>query len=366
MLMTSRGYITPLAAVIVIALIILASILGITWYQSSPQQRVVLDDLAALPSLDELLDDPRRIITPPPLRGPDQPHAGTLTQGGILQETNAHRQVAGQAPLTANTLLNRAAAQKLQDMFAQQYFEHVGPDGKGPADWVEGVGYEYIRVGENLALGNFGSDVALVQAWMDSPGHRENILHEKFSEIGIAAAPGTFEGQRTWLAVQTFALPLGTCPLPDESLRTQLEQIEAETAALSATLDQARQEIESQEDSLAQELTAIEALIARAEATIAAGNAKIEEGNKIYQETGSREQAQPYWDEGQRLQAEGEALVDQARQQQTAYNQAVRVLQEQQRIYNEQVTILNSKIEAAKALMTRLNQQVQQFNACLE
>jgi uncharacterized protein YkwD len=49
------------------------------------------------------------------------------------------------------------------------------------------VNYEYVVVGENLAEGDFTSDADLVKGWMDSPGHRANILNTKYEEIGIAS-----------------------------------------------------------------------------------------------------------------------------------------------------------------------------------
>lgn len=67
------------------------------------------------------------VTMPGPLRGPLTRPGGVLTTDGVLQETNKQRQQNGRTPLTANTKLAAAAQAKLNDMFAKQYFEHIGP-----------------------------------------------------------------------------------------------------------------------------------------------------------------------------------------------------------------------------------------------
>ena len=101
-------------------------------------------------------------------------------------------------------------------MFEKEYFEHKSPSGIGASDIAHDVGYEFILVGENIALGNFDGDEALVQAWMDSPGHRANILNKRYTEIGIAAEKGLYQGKMMWLAVQIFARPMSLCQNPNQ------------------------------------------------------------------------------------------------------------------------------------------------------
>jgi hypothetical protein len=130
-------------------------------------------------------------------------------------------------------------------MFAKQYFEHNSPDGKTPADVVRGADYDYIVVGENLALGNFRNDLLLVEAWMNSPGHRANILHDKFQEIGVAAGKGMFEGREVWLAVQEFGTPLSQCPGPSAGLQDQIKANRAQIDSWQADLAEMKQRLES-------------------------------------------------------------------------------------------------------------------------
>jgi hypothetical protein len=280
----------------------------------------------------------REISAPPPLRHLLDRQGVPLTVEGVRNETNRHRAAAALPALKENTTLNRAAANKLNDMFAQQYFEHVNPDGKGPGEVAEEAGYAFLRVGENLALGNFTSDAELVQAWMDSPGHRANILEENFTEIGIATGKGTFEGQSVWLAVQTFGLPASTCTTPDNRLRTTLAEAEETTATASSELEALKRDFTR--------------LAAEGEAKIREGNAKIQEGNRIAQETGDNNQAQPYWDEGERLHQEGQALIEQA--------------EAKRREYNRRVDEVNAIGENAQETVAQLNEQIKVYNTCLE
>ncbi len=167
------------------------------------------------------------------LRGSLESFAGSnLTSEGIVTWTNNQREQQGQTALHNNSALQKAAEAKLDDMFSRQYFEHESPDGKMPSDIIKTAGYAYLVVGENLALGNFQNDEILVQAWMDSPGHRANILNSKFQEIGVAARKGTYEGKEVWLAVQEFGSPLSSCPSPGSNLKDELNTNRAALADL--------------------------------------------------------------------------------------------------------------------------------------
>jgi len=185
----------------------------------------------------------KEILAPPPLRAEkDAPHAA-LSRAGVLAWTNAERREYGLAPLSENAMLDQAATLKLHNMFALQYFSHVSPQGLGPDHWAAEAGYEYVTIGENLALGNFKDDQELVQAWMDSPGHRANLLNTRYEGIGVAVGKGTFEGRATWLAVQVFGRLLASCPQPEETLKARIQANENQLASLEVTLAQLRAEL---------------------------------------------------------------------------------------------------------------------------
>ena len=142
-----------------------------------------------------------------------------LSKNEIIKFTNKNREDnGGLSPLKENETLDRSAAQKLKDMFDKQYFDHISPSKKSISDLAKENSYEYILIGENLALGNFKNDEDLVNAWMSSSGHRANILNKNYTDIGVAVGRGLFEGKNVWIAVQHFGAPRSICPSIDDKL----------------------------------------------------------------------------------------------------------------------------------------------------
>ncbi len=316
----------------------------------NPENPTKIADLVE--SSKDLIPIAQEIITPPPLRAPITANQiGQLTANGTFTETNNQRQINDVSPLTRNATLDKAAQNKLTDMFEKQYFEHISPNGTGPGDVVDGVGYSYVTVGENLALGNFGSDAALVEAWMNSPGHRENILKEGFREIGIAVGQGTFEGERTWLAVQTFGTPATTCTSPNKNLAKQIEDNRTKLDKLDNSL--------ANQDSLKTELKTVQDMADKGNKKIEEGNAEIEKGNQIAQESGETEEAQAHWEKGAGLQVEGRALIEEAQERQAN-------LQNDQAEYNNDVNEFNKLQEQTQSIIDTYNTQVAAFNTCAE
>lgn len=190
------------------------------------------------------------VVAPGPLRitqgGSVVTSPQTLTKEGVFSYTNSARAQNGALPaLLYNTTLEHNAQLKLADMFARQYFEHVSPTGVGPSDLAKTVGYAYVVVGENLALGNFENNAKLVDAWMASPGHRANILNVQYQEIGIAVGKGMYEGRETWLAVQSFGKPLSSCLAINTATKTTIDNNNSQIAFLKAELDTKKALLES-------------------------------------------------------------------------------------------------------------------------
>ncbi len=144
----------------------------------------------------------------------------------ILEEVNQRRTLVEASELSMSKELITVAEKKLEDMFYQNYFEHTSPDGKDVDHLAKEVGYEFILIGENLLQGRFDNEEDVVQAWMDSPGHRENILNERYMETGIASRYGDFLGKELFMSVQVFAVPLDTCPEVDDALLKRIENKE--------------------------------------------------------------------------------------------------------------------------------------------
>jgi len=140
----------------------------------------------------------------------------------IIELTNSIR--AGQSlnTLTKSDVLTQAALNKAQDMFVQQYFAHVGPDGKSVRHWLLASGYPFAVAGENLALG-FNSAEEIVAAWQNSPTHNANLMDKDYSEIGVGVALGDYQGFETVLAAQFFGQPSVRAQVQEEIPQPVLE-----------------------------------------------------------------------------------------------------------------------------------------------
>ncbi len=115
-------------------------------------------------------------------------YATEMSSGGLLGATNAQRAQNGNlSALTINSKLSAAAQTKANDMVARNYWSHNTPDGKEPWTFMDAAGYEYQKAGENLAYG-FATSSDAVVGWMNSPGHRANILDSAYREVGFGFA----------------------------------------------------------------------------------------------------------------------------------------------------------------------------------
>ena len=102
----------------------------------------------------------------------------------VVRLTNKQRRKHDCEDLSTNSDLARAARRHSDDMADHNYFDHTGRDGREPVDRAGDAGYEGGYVGENIAAGQ-KSPGDVVESWMDSPGHRKNILNCEYTEIGV-------------------------------------------------------------------------------------------------------------------------------------------------------------------------------------
>jgi uncharacterized protein YkwD len=102
----------------------------------------------------------------------------------VIALTNAFRQQNGLQPLTVNSKLNTAAQVHSQHMATEDFFSHTEPDGSQPWDRMTAAGYSWSQSGENIAAGQTTPE-EVVNDWINSPGHRANMLSPKFREIGV-------------------------------------------------------------------------------------------------------------------------------------------------------------------------------------
>ena len=114
----------------------------------------------------------------------------------VLTLTNAERAKQGLAPLQADTKLMAAAREKSEDMQKNNYFSHTSPTFGSPFDRLKALGISYKAAGENIAKGQ-RTPAQVVQAWMDSPGHRANILNDKYTHLGVGFVENGFIGHNS-------------------------------------------------------------------------------------------------------------------------------------------------------------------------
>jgi uncharacterized protein YkwD len=120
--------------------------------------------------------------------------ARDITRRSVIAEMNVRRVAFDLPPLHEDRRLDQAADDRVTDMEEQSYWAHVSPDGKLPWQWMHARGYEFQYAGENLASG-FDTVELLVDAWMESKGHRDNILSPYYRDCGIAVIEGSTTGR---------------------------------------------------------------------------------------------------------------------------------------------------------------------------
>lgn len=121
-----------------------------------------------------------------------------ISEGEVFRLINNVRTKNDITPLTLNNKLTQAAINKVKYLAKNDYFNHSSKDGKTFSSWIKDTEYEYSFIGENLAQG-FSDSESIIKAWLKSPGHRENILNNNFTETGIAVYNN--------VVVQIFARP---------------------------------------------------------------------------------------------------------------------------------------------------------------
>lgn len=165
---------------------------------------------------------------------------GAVLPAVVVDLTNAKRADLALPTLTRNPVLDAAATLKAQDMAKNSYFSHDSPTGVTPWHWFNEAGYPFVHAGENLAV-YFTDSGEVVNAWMNSPTHRANIVGSQYREIGVGTARGTYDGFETVFVVQMF----GTQALPPRPaiVATNIPAIPVATTNIAATSELAVAEV---------------------------------------------------------------------------------------------------------------------------
>ena len=133
----------------------------------------------------------------------------TFNNEHLLKYTNINRLENNLPALKLNEQLSQSAKMKCNDMVTRDYWSHNTPDGQEPWGFLDTQGYRYVAAGENLAYG-FIDESDTIQSWMNSEGHRANILNPIYSEVGFGACSSTNyinKGQQ-FIIVQHLAKPV--------------------------------------------------------------------------------------------------------------------------------------------------------------
>jgi hypothetical protein len=207
-------------------------------------------------------------------------------------------------------------------MIQKQYFAHYSPSGEGATDIAQRAGYHYKHLGENIALGSFQTDEKIVTAWMQSPGHRQNILSDGCSEIGVAARRGRIKGEDVWIAVQIFGQQSPSVAA-DAGARSTV------TYASANSSDHRRRECRAPDESLLGNITK-----AKAELDDLTGQA-----SSLHKE------------------------ISADRSNGSGIN--ARELNQKVARYNELINEISSRRQAALRLIADYNQSVQSYNTCI-
>ena len=149
--------------------------------------------------LSELIDANKQIKNPALIYPGDKIYVPNIddikaTENEVIRLVNAERAKAGLPALKINWELSRCARYKSEDMLNKNYFAHQSPTYGSPFDMIKNFGIRYTAAGENIAKGQ-RTPAEVMNAWMNSPGHRANILSKQFTQIGVGvakAANGTF------------------------------------------------------------------------------------------------------------------------------------------------------------------------------
>ncbi|MEU4196080.1 CAP domain-containing protein [Kribbella sp. NPDC026611] len=147
---------------------------------------------------------PSHTATPTPTRTTKPGGSSGPAESQVLALTNQERSKAGCGPLRTISSLTKAAEAHAADMVDQHYFAHDSLDGRSPFDRMKAAGFSGGAMAENIAVG-YSSAAAVVDGWMNSPGHRANMLNCSYTMIGIGYDSGQVKpewGNGSW--VQDF------------------------------------------------------------------------------------------------------------------------------------------------------------------
>lgn len=158
--------------------------------------------VSELISLNPQLKNPNLIYVGQKINIPTTPEI-TAVEKEVARLVNVERAKYGLPALSYNWQLARVARIKSEDMRNNHYFSHTSPTYGSPFDMIRNFGISFTAAGENIAMGQ-RTAAEVMNGWMNSPGHRSNILNSRFTQIGVGYAKDSY-GRGYW--TQQFIRP---------------------------------------------------------------------------------------------------------------------------------------------------------------
>lgn len=225
-----------------------------------------------------------------------------LSGEAIVSLTNDARATEGLAELEESPLLNAIAEARAHDMLEKQYFAHISPTGEGAAVIARKVGYRYRVIAENIASGVFFTNRKVLEAWMQSPGHRRNILSSRVRELGVSVVKGRMNGADVAVCVQLFGLQ--STPAAERVLLSSFRERSGATGAGEAASESpgerlwsAKRELDVEKESIERDVKVLSGDPARNEylnSRIRAYNEKADRYNRYLAEATAARSADRY------------------------------------------------------------------------
>ncbi|MFC8688531.1 CAP domain-containing protein [Brevibacillus porteri] len=158
-------------------------------FQSAPVQQAPVQQTPVQPAPAQQAQ-PSKTVTQPaaPVNQVEQGKTGDFAKQ-VADLVNQERAKAGLKPVEMDAALSKVALAKAQDMSANNYFDHNSPTYGSPFDMMKQYGIQYSTAGENIAMGQ-QTPQEVMQQWMNSEGHRENIMNPAFTKIGVGFTNG--------------------------------------------------------------------------------------------------------------------------------------------------------------------------------
>jgi uncharacterized protein YkwD len=188
-----------------IAIAVVVVVVGFRAYDAGSPHEFVPASPTPPVAVATLQTTPKPLATKlPPAKTAAPSVAPSTPPSGGLSAINAKRSAAGVGSLSSNAVLQAEAQRFAADMASRGFFDHTTPEGVTFAQRIAATSYPKVATSENLGLTSTRLIADVVEQWMDSPGHRANLLDPSKRAVGVGTATGTYQGLTVLYVVAIF------------------------------------------------------------------------------------------------------------------------------------------------------------------